>query len=142
MVSSLFISVAPATTSIAAYLLGLLFIDSEVWHKASALHDKATKSEKFHTLFARVVGVLAVLPGLWHSLHLFSTLDTGFEAAGLSFDALALCVFVDVARLVVHPPDEDACERSAELISDHKTTRAVRAESERIAKERERGLLL
>ena len=84
MVSSLFISVAPATTSIAAYLLGLLFIDSEVWHKASALHDKATKSEKFHTLFARIVGVLAVLPGLWHSVHLFSTLDTGFEAAGLS----------------------------------------------------------
>ena len=76
MVSSLFISVAPATTSIAAYLLGLLFIDSEVWHKASALHDKATKSEKFHTLFARVVGVLAVLPGLWHSLHLFATPDT------------------------------------------------------------------
>ena len=100
MVSSLFISVAPATTSIAAYLLGLLFIDSEVWHKASALHDKATKSEKFHTLFARIVGVLAVLPGLWHSVHLFSTLDTGFEVAGLSFDALALCVFVDVARLV------------------------------------------
>ena len=125
MVSSLFISVAPATTSIAAYLLGLLFIDSEVWHKASALHDKATKSEKFHTLFARVVGVLAVLPGLWHSLHLFSTLDTGFEAAGLSFDALALCVFVDVARLVVHlgflaaPPGKSGSYEDLGVFSIH-----------------------
>ena len=95
MVSRVFFGACPATTSLAAYLLGLLLVDSGSW-------SNSFDSTRFATQPARVVGLLAVLPGLAHSVFLFGSRSTGFEAAGLPFDILGLCVFVDVARLVFH----------------------------------------
>ena len=95
MVSRVFFGACPATTSLAAYLLGLLLVDSGSW-------SNSFDSTRFNTQPARIVGLLAVLPGLAHSVFLFGSRSTGFEAAGLPFDILGLCVFVDVARLVFH----------------------------------------
>ena len=95
IVSSVFFGIVPATTSTASYILGLLLIDSEAW-------DKSFKSSAFDTAPARLIGLLAVVPGLLHSLHLFRTLSTSFEAVGITFDVLSLCVFVDVARTGFH----------------------------------------
>jgi len=95
MVSRVFFGACPATTSLAAYLLGLLLVDSGSWFNSF-------DSSRFATQPARIVGLLAVLPGLAHSVFLFGSRSTGFEAAGLPFDILGLCVFVDVARLVFH----------------------------------------
>ena len=95
MVSRVFFGACPATTSLAAYLLGLLLVDSGSW-------SNSFDSTRFATQPARIVGLLAVLPGLAHSVFLFGSRSTGFEAAGLPFDILGLCVFVDVARLVFH----------------------------------------
>ena len=95
MVSRVFFGACPATTSLAAYLLGLLLVDSGSW-------SNSFDSTRFNTQPARIVGLLAVLPGLAHSVFLFGSRSTGFEAAGLPFDILGLCVFVDMARLVFH----------------------------------------
>ena len=95
MVSRVFFGACPATTSLAAYLLGLLLVDSGSW-------SNSFDSTRFNTQPARIVGLLAVLPGLAHSVFLFGSRSTGFEAAGLPFHILGLCVFVDVARLVFH----------------------------------------
>ena len=94
-VSRVFFGIVPAITSVAAYVLGLLVVDSGAWHDSFG-------SVAFHTPGARLVGLLAVVPGLLHSFYLFCTLTTAFEAVGVAFDVLSLCVFVDVARAVAH----------------------------------------
>eukprot|EP00966_Prymnesium_polylepis_P220941 5110581-Prymnesium_polylepis.1 len=91
--SSLLYGMVPFSTSVGSYLVALIVTDFDSW--ASSLAWSRTTQ-------GRAAALLAVLPGLCHSLYLCSTVSTGFEAAGTIFDVLSWCLFIDVARGVGH----------------------------------------
>ncbi|CAJ1329481.1 unnamed protein product, partial [Effrenium voratum] len=64
---------------------------------AQEAEDPATSS-----FLLRFLGMLAVLPSLGICLFLTKSYATGFTGVGTFFDVLALCLFVDVWRLLMH----------------------------------------
>ena len=126
VVTNLLSGLVPWNVSCACYLLALIFVDRkrqfwepypqtlEEWTEMQANRrtclrwitegrpSPITESAEELQLDIRVCLLLAVLPSLAISLHFTATFATGFTGVGTFFDVLALCLFVDVWRLVLH----------------------------------------
>eukprot|EP00438_Fugacium_kawagutii_P009414 Skav202025 [mRNA] locus=scaffold1138:166537:167835:+ [translate_table: standard] len=128
VVTNLLFGLVPWTVSCASYLVAVLLADlvrafrariservpteeegrdpdpSLAWltggRRDSAVNDLRHIGEGMWDL--RLALLLAVLPSLAISICFTRTYATGFTGVGTFFDVLALCLFVDVWRLVLH----------------------------------------
>eukprot|EP00439_Symbiodinium_sp_Y106_P018630 s2970_g2.t1 len=123
VVTNLLFGLVPWTVSCACYLLAMIFVDLKRQFReplpqteteanqrtndnlnwiTGGRPSRITESAEELQLDMRVSLLLAVLPSLAISLFFTATFATGFTGVGTFFDVLALCLFVDVWRLVLH----------------------------------------
>lgn len=121
--TNLLFGLVPWTVSCACYLLAMIFVDLKRQFReplpqteteanqrtndnlswiTGGRPSRITESVEELQLDIRVCLFLAVLPSLAISLLFTATFATGFTGVGTFFDVLALCLFVDVWRLVLH----------------------------------------
>eukprot|EP00913_Durusdinium_trenchii_P012646 g11875.t1 len=129
VVTNLLFGLVPWTVSCASYLVALQLVDicrnlksmmsgaepveaeappeapqSLAWLAGGRRHIAAQELETLDSssLDTRFALLLAVAPSLAISIWLTKTYATGFTGVGTFFDVLALCLFVDVWRLMMH----------------------------------------
>eukprot|EP00930_Biecheleria_cincta_P027741 TRINITY_DN19425_c0_g1_i2.p1 TRINITY_DN19425_c0_g1~~TRINITY_DN19425_c0_g1_i2.p1 ORF type:complete len:361 (+),score=51.49 TRINITY_DN19425_c0_g1_i2:164-1246(+) len=131
LVTNLLFGLVPWTVGLASYLLAWLLWSMSRTGSAQQTCDSAlaalpaTADELAkESLILRSILLLAVLPSLTTSIYLTCTVATGFTGVGTFFDVLALCLFVDVWRTVMHlslllaPEWTVTITRSAQMLPD------------------------